>query len=232
MKKNRKRVLRYESDFEEYPDIVRPAKSAMPKWYKDAPSWDGDKKSILKDTRTFKLCSPFMDTFTTGYVVTLPFDLLVEQIEGAPYITWRGTKDLLRLRPHDIHDHLPSPHGYYPYHFSIICPFSFSVPDEYSVLFTHPINRIDLPFLTMTGVLDGGYVLAPGGNLPFFIREGFEGIIEQGTPFAQLIPFKREDWVAERTPGLLKEGQMNGKRSSALVSGWYKKSHWKKKTYN
>ena len=30
-----------------------------------------------------------------------------------------------------------------------------------------------------------------------WIKQGFEGVIEKGTPMFQIIPFKREDWKAE-----------------------------------
>ena len=33
--------------------------------------------------------------------------------------------------------------------------------------------------------------------IPQQIEEGFEGIIEEGTPILQIIPFKRESWKAE-----------------------------------
>jgi hypothetical protein len=35
------------------------------------------------------------------------------------------------------------------------------------------------------------------GNIPFFIKEGFSGVIPKGTPIAQVIPFKRESWTSK-----------------------------------
>ena len=73
--------------------------------------------------------------------------------------------------------------------------------------------------------------LYPPGALPFFLKAGFTGIIPKGTPIAQLIPFKREDWKLEETTGLKKEGEIEGYNSLSVISGWYKKNRWRKKTY-
>lgn len=31
-------------------------------------------------------------------------------------------------------------------------------------------------------------------DLPMWIKQGYEGIIPKGTPLAQVIPFKRDNW--------------------------------------
>jgi hypothetical protein len=79
--------------------------------------------------------------------------------------------------------------------------------------------------------MDGGYTLAPNAFIPFYLQAGFEGIIPQGTPIAQLIPFKNESWSSEKTEGMVKEGELNRSRSNALFYGWYKKTWWTKKDY-
>jgi hypothetical protein len=61
------------------------------------------------------------------------------------------------------------------------------------VLLTHPLNREDLPFHVTSGIIDSD-VFFNAGNIPFFIKEDFEGVIPKGTPIAQLIPIKRYDW--------------------------------------
>jgi hypothetical protein len=35
------------------------------------------------------------------------------------------------------------------------------------------------------------------GSFPFFIIEGWEGTIPAGTPYLQILPFKRENWEHE-----------------------------------
>jgi hypothetical protein len=98
-------------------------------------------------------------------------------------------------------------------------------------MFTHPINRPDLPFYTMTGIVDTDTFPVPV-NFPFFIREDFDGIIPEGTPIAQVIPFKREDWKADVDV----ENQSNPPVSflNNIFSppfNFYKRNFWKRKKY-
>ena len=53
-----------------------------------------------------------------------------------------------------------------------------------------PINRFDLPFLSISGFIDCNYGFSLAGNMPFFIKKGFEGVIPAGTPYMQIIPIK------------------------------------------
>jgi hypothetical protein len=69
------------------------------------------------------------------------------------------------------------------------------------------------------------------GNLPFFLKEGFEGIIPKGTPIAQIIPFKRESWNLQKDAALVNESRLNSRNSDSVIFGWYKKTIWKKKSY-
>jgi hypothetical protein len=59
-----------------------------------------------------------------------------------------------------------------------------------------PMNRFDLPFLNTTGIVDSDKA-SIAGTFPFFIAEGWEGIIPAGTPYMQILPFKRENWDHE-----------------------------------
>ena len=96
---------------------------------------------------------------------------------------------------------------------------------------THPLNRLDLPFYTLSGIIDGPYVLLREGNNPFYLKKGFEGLIPQGTPIAQLILIKNEKWRSVKDASLLQQAELNDKKSGALLHGWYKTNHWKKKYF-
>jgi hypothetical protein len=102
-------------------------------------------------------------------------------------------------------------------------------PKGYSLLVGHPLNRLDLPFFTLSGVVDADGVLTDG-NLPFLLRKGFEGLIPAGTPFAQLIPIKREEWKLQKDEGLVQVSSDNGKMAASRM-GYYKAKFWQKKKY-
>ena len=161
-------------------------------------------------------------------------DVYIEQTENGPFITWSqtdGGKELVGYRLSDSIDNIPAPHGFNKDTFFWKFPVSFQIPVGHSVLFTQPLNRFDLPFLCFSVVIDGGYTLTPEANVSFYIKEGFEGLIPQGTPIAQLIPFKNESWSAENTKGIIEEGKKSKARSTLLFSGWYKNNWWVKKDY-
>jgi hypothetical protein len=108
--------------------------------------------------------------------------------------------------------------------------YNINTPNGYSLLAVHPLNRIELPFHTLSGVIDTDNFNTPI-NFPFYIKKNFEGIIKTGTPLVQLIPFKRENWN-------IKEGQYDPNQTKQNwfkfyedIKHAYKNQSWSKKTY-
>lgn len=234
----KKHKIKYESEVKIYPNIIQPIKTLIPKWYKDLKLLHENKIIDFQSgvmPKTMKNCVPFLDALTTGYAITLPHDIAVGiDDNGEPWILGHHEGEtLIRKRENKYNQSFPKPNGYHKSDFAWRFPLSVTVPVGCSYIFTHPFNRFDLPFLTLTGVIDGGYILNAGGNVPFFIKEGFEGVIEKGTPIAQLIPFQHAQWSSEITPGLLELGKEHNERSvSHVLHGWYKKTWWTKKQYD
>lgn len=218
---------------DEFIPPLNPSKSLVPKWYKNSTQFIGGKINFLpKFNATVKHCAPFLDSLTTGYMITLWADVLVTQENGNPSFSWKDNMfSVVQVRDTDAIKTIPVPDGYYPGHFSWVEPYSLEVPSGYSYLITHPLNRFDLPFLTFSGIVDGGWAM-PTGNIPFFLKQGYEGLIEQGTPIAQIIPFKQSSWKLEKKEGLYKESQINFNKSKLTVQGIYKKLFWTKKEFN
>src|SRR5690606_23268766 len=95
----------------------------------------------------------------------------------------------------------PHPQGCHWKHFAWWPDWAVQLPEGYSALYTQPMNRVDLPFLTVGGIVDNDKVQQPG-TMPFFVRRGVRGVLPAGTPYAQIFPFKREHWEAEATATL------------------------------
>ena len=64
-----------------------------------------------------------------------------------------------------------------------------------------------------------------------FIKNNFEGIIPQGTPIAQIIPFRQENWKSQVFKGLVNLGKITSMKSDLIFFGWYKKTFWVNKKY-
>jgi hypothetical protein len=230
----KKPILSYEPCLKHYQNPIVPAKSLIPEWYKKIPQWY-DNKIFDKQkgfVPTVKQCVPLLDSLALGYLIKLPYDVFIKDENGFPLISWpTGVKNPPRVRPEIAHENLV-PFGHAPMEFTWNYCVSYMVPKGYSILFTHPINRNDLPFTTISGVIDGEMAMYAHGNVPFYIKQGFEGVIEQGTPIAQLIPFRQENWKSVKTKGLCELADINNSSSTSVIRGWYKKNIWKQKKYD
>jgi hypothetical protein len=229
----KKPVLQYESAVEAYPNIITPAKNHVPEWYKKIPKWKNNEIFTLGEgfNLSLKHCVPFLESLTTGYMVVLPYDLYVKDNEGVPFLTWNNVKNPPQWRETLANINLV-PVGHYPMEYTWKLNCSFVVPKNYSMMMCHPINRFDLPFTTITGIIEGGFVTQSFGNIPFYIKKGFEGIIPQGTPIIQIIPFCQEKWLSKTKKGLVDQGELNNNKTMSVISGWYKKTFWTRKTYD
>lgn len=189
-------VARCHPDLE--PILPKPVKAAdaLPDWFRQMPG------KVPADTlgggeiRTVKQCPPFLDALSLGLLIPLPTDLTIA--DGALSWDW----DLPPLADAAITRapvglHVPEQTRGAPVDtggrlvLKFISFWTLEVPPGWSLLFTHPFNRPDLPFTTLTGVVDcdlfrDGYV-----HFPALLDPGFSGVIAAGTPVAQVVPVQR-----------------------------------------
>jgi hypothetical protein len=227
----RKNILKHAVESLDLPKIES-SKKFIPDWFKKTDKFDKKTdKNVLPYGLTFKACSAFGEAFISGYMLPLSVDIAVKQTENGPSITWiDSTKSVLELRPKEVNEHLPTPNGFSELHFSWIGKHFLEIPKGYSMLFTHPLNRYDLPFLTLSAVIDGEFSFYPG-RMPVFFSNTFEGVIKAGTPIAQIILFKTENWKNEFDQSIKENGIIQNKKSLNASEGWYKNTIWKKKLY-
>jgi len=221
----------------DYMDYPVSALSEIPRWYKDTPRFtEGDSPRIRSKVTSgtnlgVKYCIPFLDTLSIGYMALLWQDLQVQRNpDGYPEFSWALDPQVIDGRNPVGFEELPIPAGHDEKQYIWQQPFSVKLPKGYSALYTHPLNRFDLPFTTLSGVHDSDTILAPG-NFPFYIREDFEGIIPRGTPIFQIIPFKRESWVGEGSPELASEAEIRSQKTASMLTGFYKKLLWTRKSF-
>jgi hypothetical protein len=180
---------------------------------------------------TVKSCIPFIDALTSGYMITLPCDIIVTRNpEYKCRIYWDVSWEVITTHNRIQMGDMATPEGYEIDPFKFETEWVIKTPPGYSVLITHPLNRFDLPFMTMSGIVDtDNYNLVPV-NLPFFLKNNFEGVIKKGTPIAQIIIIKREDWNSKKMPydPKSKYGLDNLK---SVIEKSYKNRFWVKKKY-
>jgi hypothetical protein len=209
----------YYLDVTEAPSL---AKKHIPEWY----------KKIERTESSVKMCYPFFDAMSSGYLATLPCDIKVEYNPktGLPVITWlmQDMPEIVTERESNFNP--PTPDGYWDIPFMWQMFWGYETPKGCSALITHPLNRYDLPFLTYSGIVDSDKFGAPG-SLAFVLKKDFEGVIPLGTPIYQILPFKRDSWIMKVDKKLGNKNKYLRVIKSKVFSGWYKNNAWTRKDY-
>lgn len=197
----------------------QPASKFVPEWFRKLPG-------VQNGIETIKKCIPFLDTLTSGYMIVLASDVYYDsngfqQISKIQQVANHSIDQISTLE-------LPKEYDETPYKW--INFFVTKTPKGYSTLFTHPLNRIDLPFYSLTGIVDTDKFTVPV-NFPFFVKKDFQGIIPAGTPIAQAIPIKRENWKSEVEDKKPYEQPWYVNIMHNPPFGFYKKNFWQRKSY-
>ena len=213
-----------------------PAIKNLPEWYKKMHNYtDG-----IVDVRdgninhTVKKCVPVLDSLSMGYIIHLWTDVIVYRenngsLTFAPSNQRGGTKAVEGHPPQQIPGY-PIPRGYLSEVNKWINPWKIKTKRGYSCMFINPVHR-DLPFRILEGVVDTD-TFPLSINFPFFLEEGFEGIIPYGTPIAQVVPFKRDNYSSSKKEiDMLKYNQLHNLHDS-IHKNKYKLKWWNKKTFN
>lgn len=172
------------------------ASQNIPKWYKDIPVTTDATMTFGNNGRVNNLnvknCMPFFDAISMGYHIVLTSDVNITFEDG--HFDYRfPVMDVMGHR--DKKPNVEVSDDFMPIEFIWKMLWTPKTPKGYSCLITHPMNRYDLPFQTLSGVIDSDiFYHSANGSLPFYIKKGFSGVIKKGTPIAQVIPFKRDNW--------------------------------------
>lgn len=176
-----------------------PARSGLPDWLKRMPSTVNSETLGGVEVRTLKHCPPLIDALSAGVLMPLAADVTVSGGElswdwEAPRVPGlRHTRSPIGLHVPEqaAGAPLPVPAGQFVVKFTNF--WALHAPENWSILFVHPLNRDDLPFRTLAGLVDcdrfsDGFVHFPA----LWTDPGFEGVLARGTPVAQAIPVPRE----------------------------------------
>jgi hypothetical protein len=202
-----------------------PAEKNIPQWYKNMTSYisNGNRKQ-KQETETIKRCMPVFDAFTAGYLLLLHTDITISydenkilQINWAndtqDAISFHGAHQLTGYRGLDLPTGAPKLRN----------PWGIKTSKGYSCYFMPPTHREKTGIRILEGYVDTD-TYTNAVQFPFLIDEGFEGDILAGTPIAQVIPFKRDNFKmriggnAERNKGyavhrLIRSVWINGYRN-------------------
>jgi hypothetical protein len=231
-------------------DYPVPIKLNIPEWYKKL------EHSVLN--RTIKGCMPFLDTLTSGYLLKMPQDFHVrhnveqKNDEGEVFTDSFQTHALHEFRQflnlksinlnsgidtHSLKQLKGSPfiekNKNLPF-YKILNPWRIKTPKGYSCLFVPPLNNSDDRFSIIAGIVDTDTfpleinfpIVINGDKYPFL-----ETIIKKGTPYVQIIPFKRDNWKMKTTKLKQKEIENSRVFYPLKILNNYKEKYWSKKLW-
>jgi hypothetical protein len=174
-----------------------PARQALPDWLRSMPA-SAFSDTHGQDLRTVKQCPPFVDAMSHGFVIRLPCDIAVE----AGKLSWDWALPPLSVEAHPrspLSFHVPAQVAGTPFHRAETAIVKFNsfwtieLEEGYSLFATHPINRLDLPFRLLSGMVDADRFSDVGILFPaVWVDPAYEGVLQRGTPVAQCFPVRRE----------------------------------------
>lgn len=240
----------HEDYFETKEDYPIPIKLNIPEWYKKL------EHSVSKIT--IKGCMPFLDSLTTGYLLKMPQDLHIRH--NVDNTNEKGFKFKDGFQTYGLHDHtnilwskkinlnsdlqihnikqlegspLLEKNKNLPF-YKILNPWKIKTPKGYSCLFVSPLNNSDDRFSIISGIVDTD-TFPNEINFPIVINGDkypvLETTIKKGTPYVQVIPFKRENWKMKLKSRTQKEVENSRIFFGLKLLNIYKEKYWNKKLW-
>ena len=229
-------------------DYPIPAKYNIPEWYK--------KLEHTIDNRTVKGCMPFLDTLTSGYLLKMPQDFYVRHnVNRKDMINVKDSFDNYPLREfrsviNDSFYNLNTVGDTHPPNqlegsplveknknlplYKIVNPWKIKTPKGYSCLFVPPLNNADDRFLIIPGIVDTD-TFPNEINFPIVLNGDkypvLETTIKKGTPYVQIIPFKRDQWKMSFKARTEKEIKKSRLFYALKLLNIYKDKYWNKKSW-
>jgi hypothetical protein len=231
-------------------DFPIPIKINIPEWYK--------KLEHNAELMTIKGCMPFLDTLTAGYLLKMPQDFHIRH--NVDNINEKGEKFKDSFQGYALSDvgqlliaksinlnHGIDIHGIkqlegspfieknknLPF-YKILNPWKIKTPKGYSCLFVPPLNNTDDRFSIIPGIVDTD-TFPTEINFPIVVNGDkypvLETIIKKGTPYVQIIPFKRESWKMKLSPISQKEIFKKKMFYRLQLLNNYKDKYWSKKSW-
>jgi len=172
------------------------AAAALPEWLRTMPR---TAPSVLhpEPVRTVKQCPPFVDAMAHGFIIPLPCDV---SVRGGT-LSWDWEMPPLAASHHPrapISFHAAAQMEGSPFRDGdqVIVKFNsfwtVALEPGWSLFATHPVNRADLPFRLLTGLVNADRFNAVGLLFPaVWLDPAWEGTLPSGMPIAQCFPVPR-----------------------------------------
>ena len=208
-------------------DLLPPpvaARSVLPDWLR---AMKPRVASVVhqRSIRTLKQCPPFVDAMSHGFMILLPCDITVS--DGRFSWDWP-------LPPLTLANHPRAPLSFHVAEQLQGSPlaragrvaikfnsfWTIELDAGWSLMVTHPINRDELPFRLITGMVDADRFNDVGINFPaVWTDPAFAGTLPRGLPIAQCHPVPRETATLSCEPMSAERLQSYETLAARIMSG-------------
>lgn len=209
-----------------------PAYKFMPDWYKQLPlELDGGVERSGIGNSTVRACIPFLEAMKQGYVLKTPCEISLSVTDDYQFeYEWRMDTEegvMTHFDKSRIGDAFPGDGPILKFH----TLWKMRVPDGYSTLQMPLMNRRDEDrFRPFCGFLDTDSYMQTMNSIVEWTGGEYQGVIEKGTPVAQVIPIKRENLLTDALARPMTEDEVTEmERQSNQIMGdqrFYRTELW------
>ena len=195
-----KQSIEFKTDIKGLESIapVKPAKYFLPKWFKNMSDfieisavhekgkreYFGKKGTTAKKhtSGTVKRCPAIVDLITEGFII--PMEIFEWDNKNFKYGIDFHSEEQIKgwdLKKTDFKEGI-----------KFLNPWRIYTPPGYSVMFMTPTYQFEKRFTVLPGIVETDSYHHV--NFPSIWHTTKDAVIERGTPFIQVIPFKRDEW--------------------------------------
>jgi hypothetical protein len=180
----------------------KPAKSFMPKWFKDVPRTLTPEQQYVKGSvnalgvSTVKTCPSFTDYFSLGYILPMWCDSKISYDQQTENFSWSTSSDMFHWDVHANSQFLDWSNAKFmgsptQFIFKPECPWRIITPKGWSVLQLPLFYHFEQNWSVMPGVIDTD-IINKFDQPVLYHGDGKEVQINRGDPLALYIPYERK----------------------------------------
>jgi len=202
-----------------------PAARCVPEWVRQMPT----QVQSSQQTPTVKNCMPFLEAMTFGYVIPLPTDMTFTMDAGNLRVDIAGL-DAPLVDVHSGDQLAGAPYSGTPV-VKFRTPWLIRTPPGYSTLVLPPLNRFEMPFLPLAGVVETDtYYRQIAFPTLCTMTPGQQVKLTKGMPLVQVVPVPREAWSSQVGPSEVDANKVQDDQWDANRH-MYRESYWEKKSF-
>ena len=178
--------------------LPKPSNKYLPNWWKQTKLIPTSVSSKTLIVGNVKNCPSFPDYFSQGFVIPMWVDSILRYEESDNQYLWRVADDRFKWSVHSQHQFIDDVDFRYQnkkglFVFKTECPWKIITPPGYSVCQLPIFYDFDAEFSVLPGIVDTDVHHTVNQQVIVY-SSNKDILIKKGTPLAQYVVFKRDDY--------------------------------------